>query len=138
MISSHVTVQLHGFTGSGKVFKRNVAGLSQSYYVLVLDLRGHGDSDKPRSGYHVSRLAMDLANFIEHMRLGEYGNGRQIAAIGTSLGAAILWYAFTYVSVSHCESISDNFVQELRRTVYYEAILTHDLRRPSTTTKLSF
>jgi pimeloyl-ACP methyl ester carboxylesterase len=108
MISSHVTIQLHGFTGSGKVFKRNVAGLSQSYYVLVPDLRGHGDSDKPRSGYHVSRLAIDLANFIEHMRLSEYGNGKQIAAIGTSLGAAILWYAPSFISASDCERTFDN------------------------------
>lgn len=57
-----------------------------------MDLRGHGQSDKPKSGYHVSRLAMDLANFIEHMKLGPYGDDREIAAMGTSLGAAILWY----------------------------------------------
>ena len=137
MISSHVTVQLHGFTGSGKVFKRNVAGLSLNYHVLVPDLRGHGDSDKPRSGYHVSRLAMDLANFIEHMHLSEYGDGKQIAAIGTSLGAAILWYVPSFVSLSNSMRTSDNSVQELRRTIYYAAILTHDIRRPSTTSKLS-
>ena len=108
MTLSHVTTQLHGFTGSGRVFKRNVAGLSQSYYVLVPDLRGHGDSAKPRSGYHVSRLAMDLANFIEHMRLGEYGKGKQIAAIGTSLGAAILWYGPSVVSANSYRPTSDN------------------------------
>jgi pimeloyl-ACP methyl ester carboxylesterase len=60
--------------------------------VIVPDLRGHGDSGKPRAGYHVSRLAMDLANFIKHMALDQYGDGKQVAAIGTSLGAAILWY----------------------------------------------
>lgn len=108
--SNKPLVLLHGFTGSGKVFKRNVSGLSQSYYVLVPDLRGHGDSDKPRSGYHVSRLAMDLANFIEHMRLSEYGNGKQIAAIGTSLGAAILWYVPSSASASDCRRISNYFV----------------------------
>lgn len=57
-----------------------------------MDLRGHGESDKPNAGYHVSRLAMDLANFIEHMKLGPYGDGKKITAIGTSLGVAILWY----------------------------------------------
>jgi hypothetical protein len=35
---------------------------------------------------------MDLANFIGHLALDQYGNGKQVAAIGTSLGAAILWY----------------------------------------------
>jgi pimeloyl-ACP methyl ester carboxylesterase len=58
----------------------------------VPDLRGHGDSDKPRAGYHVARLAMDLHNFIGHMKLDEDGSKGGIAAIGTSLGAAILWY----------------------------------------------
>jgi pimeloyl-ACP methyl ester carboxylesterase len=51
-------------------------------------LRGHGVSEKPKAGYHVARLAMDLNNLIDHLKLpvGE------ILAIGTSLGAAILWY----------------------------------------------
>jgi dienelactone hydrolase len=34
---------------------------------------------------------MDLVNFIEHLALDQYGDGKQVAAIGTSLGAAILW-----------------------------------------------
>jgi pimeloyl-ACP methyl ester carboxylesterase len=65
-----------------------VQSLSQEHYVIVPDLRGHGDSDKPKAGYHVSRLAMDLKNLIENLKLAE----GQISAIGTSLGAAILWY----------------------------------------------
>ncbi|KAF1912654.1 alpha/beta hydrolase-like protein [Ampelomyces quisqualis] len=80
-------ILLHGFTGSSAVFSRNVQSLSKNHYVIVLDLRGHGDSGKPRAGYHVSRLAMDLKNLIDHLKLPE----GQISAIGTSLGAAILW-----------------------------------------------
>lgn len=79
--------QLHGFTGSGLVFKRNIAGLAVKYYVIVPDLRGHGESDKPRAGYHVARLALDFAYLIKHLQLPL----RQISAIGTSLGAAIIW-----------------------------------------------
>ena len=79
--------QLHGFTGSGLVFQRNIAGLAVKYHVIVPDLRGHGESDKPNGGYHVARLAMDLRNLIEHLHLPE----GQVSAIGTSLGAAIIW-----------------------------------------------
>lgn len=79
--------QLHGFTGSGAVFQRNVNALSQSRYVVVPDLRGHGASEKPKAGYHVARLAMDLKNLIEHEELAP----GKIAAVGASLGAAILW-----------------------------------------------
>jgi pimeloyl-ACP methyl ester carboxylesterase len=78
---------LHGFTGSGQVFKRNIDGLSKKFHVIVLDLRDHGLSENPRAGYHVARLAMDLKNLIEHLQLPE----GQVSAIGTSLGAAILW-----------------------------------------------
>jgi pimeloyl-ACP methyl ester carboxylesterase len=54
----------------------------------VPDLRGHGASEKPKAGYHVARLALDLKNLIEHFQFLE----GSITAIGTSLGAAILWY----------------------------------------------
>lgn len=63
------------------------------------DLRGHGGSDKPKAGYHVARLAMDLKNLIDHLKLKG-----TVKAIGTSLGAAILWsYSelFTTKAFSH-------------------------------------
>lgn len=81
-------MQLHGFTGSSAVFSRNVFQLSQRFHVVAPDLRGHGASDKPPAGYHVARLAMDLRNLIDHLGI----NDKLISAIGTSLGAAILWY----------------------------------------------
>ncbi|KAL1593634.1 hypothetical protein SLS59_009148 [Nothophoma quercina] len=93
-------VLLHGFTGSGQVFQRNAAALSERYFVIVPDLRGHGESEKPRAGYHVARLALDLRNLIEHLQLPD----SQIRAIGTSLGAAIIWsYSelFTSKAFSH-------------------------------------
>ena len=73
--------------------------LSKRHFVLVPDLRGHGDSGKPRAGYHVARLAMDLQNFIAHMKLDEDGSKGGISAIGTSLGAAILWYVNPILSI---------------------------------------
>ncbi|KAH5040190.1 hypothetical protein HBI27_039390 [Parastagonospora nodorum] len=85
--SSPPLILLHGFTGSSAVFTRNVPTLSKDYYVIVPDLRGHGLSGKPKAGYHVSRLAMDLKNLIEHLKFTE----GEVSAIGTSLGAAILW-----------------------------------------------
>ncbi|ORY12439.1 Alpha/Beta hydrolase protein [Clohesyomyces aquaticus] len=84
-------ILLHGFTSSGAVFLRNVEALSRNHYVVVPDLRGHGFSDKTKSGYHVARLALDLKNVIDYFQF-KVGT---ISAIGTSLGAAILW--------SYCE-----------------------------------
>ncbi|RAR13621.1 alpha beta-hydrolase [Stemphylium lycopersici] len=93
-------ILLHGFTGSGAVFNRNISALSQTHHVIVPDLRGHGGSDKPKAGYHVARLAMDLKNLLDHLKLEEGA----VKAIGTSLGAAILWsYSelFTTKAFSH-------------------------------------
>lgn len=71
------------------MFQKNVNRLSEHYYVIVPDLRGHGDSEKPRSGYHVARLAVDLANLLDELKLRDRGDG--IKVVGASLGAAILW-----------------------------------------------
>lgn len=65
-----------------------MGALSKNHFVLVPDLRGHGNSDKPKAGYHVARLALDLKNFIDHFQFQE----GKISVIGTSLGAAIIWY----------------------------------------------
>jgi len=92
-------ILIHGFTGSSEVFKRNIPVLSKSYRVIAYDLRGHGKSDKPKSGYHVSRLAVDLKNLIDHL-----GLDKDVKAIGTSLGCAVLWsYSelFTTTPFSH-------------------------------------
>jgi dienelactone hydrolase len=79
---------------------------------------------------------MDLANFIEHMASDQYGDGRQVAAIGTSLGAAILWYV-PLLLLTRTESADLTLLhQELRRAVHYEDFLTHDVRRSSTTARL--
>ncbi|KAA8613792.1 MhpC hydrolase or acyltransferase alpha beta hydrolase superfamily [Pyrenophora tritici-repentis] len=93
-------ILLHGWTGSGAVFQRNIISLPRDHFVIVPDLRGHGNSDKPKAGYHVSRLAMDLANLISHFNFKD----GSIKAIGTSLGAAIIWSfseLFTTQAFSH-------------------------------------
>ncbi|KAF8847748.1 alpha/beta-hydrolase [Acephala macrosclerotiorum] len=83
-------ILIHGFTGSSKVWQRNIPAFAKEYRVIVPDLRGHGDSDKPRHGFQVCRLAMDLRELILHLEaLGRKNKGWK--AIGGSLGCSILW-----------------------------------------------
>ncbi|KAF2684909.1 alpha/beta hydrolase-like protein [Lentithecium fluviatile CBS 122367] len=82
-------ILLHGFTGSSQYWKHNIPRLSQTYHALAPDLRGHGDSAKTAHGFHVSRLAMDLHNFLCHLGLENEKGG--VRCIAGSLGCAILW-----------------------------------------------
>ncbi|OKH13443.1 alpha/beta fold hydrolase [[Limnothrix rosea] IAM M-220] len=42
---------LHGLADNGLVWAKLGEALQQKYHVVALDLRGHGDSSKPESGY---------------------------------------------------------------------------------------
>ncbi|KUJ19461.1 alpha/beta-hydrolase [Mollisia scopiformis] len=110
-------VLIHGFTGSGTVWQRNVPAFSKEYRVIVPDLRGHGDSDKLRHGFHVCRLAMDLKEMISHLE-GSASSNRAWKAIGGSLGCSILWcYAslFTTSPFSHMIFVDQSPLQDYSR-----------------------
>jgi pimeloyl-ACP methyl ester carboxylesterase len=56
--------------------------LTRRHRVLALDARGHGDSDKPPSGYRWDGFMADLIAFIETLRLG------RVLGVGHSLGGS--------------------------------------------------
>ncbi|KAI1141369.1 alpha/beta-hydrolase [Hypoxylon sp. FL0543] len=94
---------LHGFSGSSAYFTRNFSALSEDHWVVAPDLRGHGNSARPRGGYHVARLASDLRQLIGYLNRAcselESGNQIQFVGVGCSLGAAVLW---TYAELFGC------------------------------------
>ena len=53
-------VMIPGWSQSAAEFKRQIPLLAHERRVIALDMRGHGESDKPSDGYRVSRLAADL------------------------------------------------------------------------------
>ncbi|MFC4907402.1 alpha/beta fold hydrolase [Actinomadura gamaensis] len=78
-------VMVHGWTFSGRFFERSAAALAEHARVLTVDLRGHGDSDKPDHGYRIARLAKDLRDLLEALDL------REATLLGWSLGCPVLW-----------------------------------------------
>ena len=80
-------VLIHGWSGSSKYFQRNVDELAKSCRVVTLDLRFHGESDKPAWGFHVARLAADVHALIQ----GTWLVDARPALLGTSLGCAVIW-----------------------------------------------
>lgn len=78
-------VLIHGWTFSGRFFDRNVPALAEHARVVTVDLRGHGDSDKPKHGYRIARLAKDLYDLLEALDLHE------VTVLGWSLGCPVIW-----------------------------------------------
>ena len=103
-------VMIHGWCFSGRFFVRNVDALAEHARVITLDLRGHGDSDKPDHGYRVARLAKDLFDLLEALDLDD------VTVLGWSLGCPVIW--------SYLELFGDHrlaravFVQQSPRQYY--------------------
>jgi len=58
-------ILLHGLSDSWFSFSRVLPLLSAQRRVYALDQRGHGDSDKPTSGYSMRDLAADVIAFMD-------------------------------------------------------------------------
>lgn len=61
---------LPGYTDSWRSFERVLASLPRSVRAFALSQRGHGDSDRPATGYAVKDFAEDLAAFMDELEVG--------------------------------------------------------------------
>jgi pimeloyl-ACP methyl ester carboxylesterase len=80
-------VMVHGITGNLAVWHLHlVPALSDRFRVLTYDLRGHGYSDTPASGYSPDAMATDLLELIDALEI------ECPVVIGHSYGADIALY----------------------------------------------
>ena len=89
-------VFIHGFGGQASQWKYQLQALSQKNRVIALDLRGHGLSDKPASGYDMPRIQADL-----EAALGILKVDKKFVLAGHSYGGAII----TEFAINHPESV---------------------------------
>ena len=81
--SGEPIILLHGYSDSWFSFSRVMPLLSTRYHVVAVDLRGHGRSDQPESGYTMRELAADVLAFMD-------ARGIQRATIaGHSMGSFV-------------------------------------------------
>lgn len=78
-------VMIPGWSQTAAQYKHQLTGLSGRYRALALDMRGHGESDKPTHGYRVSRLAKDLHDALTTLELTE------VNLLSHSMGCAVVW-----------------------------------------------
>jgi pimeloyl-ACP methyl ester carboxylesterase len=85
----------HGFLATGYVWRDVAPTLANdAFSVLIPDMRGYGDSDKPEgtTGYDARSLANETRALVE--KLG-FGNGKRIIQAAHDMGAlpALIWTA---------------------------------------------
>ena len=83
--SGQTIVLIPGWSQTAEQYKHQINGLSSRYHVIALDQRGHGESDKPNSGYKIQRLAADLRDLLVALNL----NG--VTLLGHSMGCSVIW-----------------------------------------------
>jgi pimeloyl-ACP methyl ester carboxylesterase len=73
-------VFVHGWTCDRSFFAPQAEHFARRHRVVSLDLRGHGESDKPQGPYPITAAADDIAYVIEQLGLGK------AVAVGHSSG----------------------------------------------------
>jgi pimeloyl-ACP methyl ester carboxylesterase len=76
-------VLLHGLGATADTWRLVATELCQQHQVIALDLRGHGLSDQPDSGYDMQTIAEDTVGAMAALGLG------QVALVGHGWGARI-------------------------------------------------
>ena len=80
-------VMVHGITGNLAVWHLQlVPALADRYRLLTYDLRGHGLSDTPPSGYSLDDMADDLVRLLDALEI------ERPVVVGHSYGADIALY----------------------------------------------
>lgn len=74
-------VMLHGLSDSGACWRRVASQFWPQIDLIAVDLRGHGLSDAPESGYAGSDFAQDVVGVLDSLRCS------RVSLIGHSLGA---------------------------------------------------
>ena len=84
--SGYPLVLLHGWPQSWFEWRKIIPALAQHYQIIVPDLRGLGDSEKPLTGYDKRTLARDVRELLSQLGL------ERVGVIGPDWGGAVAFY----------------------------------------------
>lgn len=74
---------LHGYTDSWRSYTPVLESLPEDVRALAVSQRGHGDSDRPPSGYRIADLAADAASLLDAAGIEE------ATVVGHSMGSLV-------------------------------------------------
>lgn len=91
-----VVIFLHGYTDSWFSWSRVLRQLPPRFHGYALSQRGHGDSERPATGYEMGDFAADVIAFMDHFEI------RKAALVGHSMGSVIA----QRVAIDHPDRVS--------------------------------
>ncbi len=95
-------VLLHGVTDDGLCFSPIAYVLAENYDVIMVDMRGHGKSEAPETGYTLTVMAGEVAALIKELKL------EKPIIMGHSMGAiTTLTLAGLYPDVARAIVLED-------------------------------
>lgn len=80
---ANTLVFLHPWTTNHYIWAFQVNEFAKDYRVLVVDHRGHGQSDKPASGYGIGEMAADVVAILDDAKVDK------AVLVGNSIGGMI-------------------------------------------------
>ena len=80
---------VHGAGGSSSIWFKQIRDFKKQYNVLLLDLRGHGDSNAPikkafKQHYTFKSIANDVMEVLDHLKI------KTSHFVGISLGTIVI------------------------------------------------
>ena len=76
-----IIVFVHGWTCDRWFFAPQVEHFARRHRVVSVDLRGHGESDKPSGPYSIGVYADDIAYLIDQLGLGKEWRSATVRAV---------------------------------------------------------
>ena len=109
-------ILLHGYSDSWVSYTRVLPLIDKKYHVYVPDLRGHGESDRPASGYSFPDFAGDIIGFMDAKGI------KKATIVGHSMGSFVAQHVATLapervdklVLVGSAPAVSNGEVSQLQ------------------------
>lgn len=108
-------VFVHGTSDGWQTWLPALPYLYPALSPIALDLRGHGDSDKPEREYSLALYAEDVWNVVRELRLP-----RPPVLVGHSLGGAVV----RYVAIGHADELAAVVMED--SALYERGTMTSD------------
>jgi len=104
---------IHGAGGSSSIWHKQIRALSKDYSLLLIDLRGHGNSNKLKSSlstYNFHLLGDDIIEVLDYIKL------KKSHFIGISLGTILI------------RDLSERFPERVQSMILGGAVMKINLR----------